>query len=143
MPGRNEPLLEFAQAALLCEIHTVVCLAEWDELHQKSPEYAKLVESNTAAWIQLLFPIPDFSVPTDKRKFLVFSRTCADEIEAGRRILIHCGAGIGRTGTLAALVLMHLSVPLTAALRSVKAAGSHPETPQQYALVEWAATQLA
>lgn len=143
MPGRSEPLLEFVQAALLYEIDAVVCLAERDELDQKSPEYAKLVESNTAAWKQLFFPIPDFGVPTDKQKFLVFSRTCADEIEAGRRVLIHCGAGIGRTGTLAALVLMQLSAPITAALRSVKAAGSHPETLQQYALVEWAATKLA
>ena len=54
-------------------------------------------------------------------------------------MLAHCGAGIGRTGTLAASVLVFLGVPLDQALETVHAAGSYPERPEQLELVEWVA----
>jgi protein-tyrosine phosphatase len=48
----------------------------------------------------------------------------AAHLDAGTGILMHCGAGMGRAGTLAAAVLLHYGVPLPEALETV--AGSRP-----------------
>ena len=60
----------------------------------------------------------------------------ADDLKAGHTILIHCGAGVGRTGTMGAAVLMALGFTAKAALTTVNAAGSEPETKAQRALLD-------
>lgn len=87
--------------------------------------------------------MPDFSVPKDRAAFLDLVGSIASGLQAGERVLIHCGAGIGRTGTLAVCVLMALGMSHSEAYRAVRGAGSHPETPEQEELVDWVAIQLA
>ena len=60
-------------------------------------------------------------------------------LESGENLLIHCGAGIGRTGTLAASVLISLGKNLNESLDAVRSAGSNPETEEQMDLVKWVA----
>jgi protein-tyrosine phosphatase len=55
----------------------------------------------------------------------------------GQNVLLHCAAGIGRTGTAAACVLKRLGLPVDEALQRVREAGSNPETAVQSGLVNW------
>ena len=59
-----------------------------------------------------------------------------DALRGGESVLLHCAAGIGRTGTAAACVLKHLGLPTAQALQRVREAGSNPETALQSGLVE-------
>ena len=52
------------------------------------------------------FPIPDVSVPTRKRLEEVLA-ALADSAAAGRRAVVHCWGGIGRTGTVVGCHLRH------------------------------------
>jgi len=66
----------------------------------------------------------------------------AQALRLGERVLIHCGAGIGRTGMLATCVLMHLGVSRCEATQAVTGAGAGPETIPQEGLVGWVADRL-
>ena len=98
---------------------TVVCLNESDELAGRSPEYVEWLRSNhetRAIW----FPVPDLHAPE-----VVDALPLLDELrarlEAGDSVLLHCGAGVGRAGTIAAALLVTLGVPLDEALATVAA----------------------
>ena len=52
------------------------------------------------------FPIKDRSVPASKQEFLALAEQLSTELARGRKIVIHCRMGIGRTGMLAAGVLI-------------------------------------
>ncbi|MEM1001014.1 MAG: dual specificity protein phosphatase family protein [Bacteroidota bacterium] len=52
------------------------------------------------------FPIKDRSVPTNNQAFRTLVEELNNELEQGQKIIIHCRMGIGRTGMLAAGILM-------------------------------------
>jgi protein-tyrosine phosphatase len=135
MPGRYEPLesvwAEVARQGISC----IACLAAMNEIEQKSVEYARAFRERLVPCEVRSFPIPDFGVPEDEPAFWRFADDLAALLKQGHAILIHCGAGIGRTGTTGMAVLMALGASHDAAFRAVKAAGSHAETPSQRALL--------
>ena len=118
-----------------------MCLAGPAEIRAKSPSYGAAIEAGAVPCDVETFPIADFGVPADREAFWALASKIAMELKGGSRILIHCGAGIGRTGTLATCVLLGLGEESTKAERAVAAAGSNPETPEQRELVSWCATQ--
>ncbi|MBL8199407.1 MAG: tyrosine-protein phosphatase [Chromatiales bacterium] len=143
MPGRRERLEQAWDAVTLTGISCIVCLADIEEIQRKSPQYAEAVIACTVPCERVDYPIVDYGVPSDKGSFLTTVRKAAERLQAGKRLLVHCGAGIGRTGTFATCVLLALGVPLEEAKRAVSSAGSAPETSEQRGLVNWYASQAS
>ena len=52
------------------------------------------------------FPIPDMGLPVSLAEFAVLARLLHRQVHSGNNTLIHCRAGVGRSGLLAAAVLM-------------------------------------
>jgi protein-tyrosine phosphatase len=82
------------------------------------------------------FPIRDRSTPSRKKDVEQFAEKLASSIKAGEAVVIHCRAGIGRTGVIAACVLHHLGAPFASHFRMLsKARGiAMPDTQEQW---EW------
>jgi protein-tyrosine phosphatase len=133
MPGRHEALSRALEEIDLLRITHVVSLASIEEIRVKSPEYALLLERGPG-WSSLVIPVPDFGVPEDEGAFNARAREAAELLRSGENLLVHCGAGIGRTGTFAICVLRELGFDPGEASRAVLEAGSRPETPEQQAL---------
>jgi hypothetical protein len=80
-------------------------------------------------------PIPDMCAPPlDQLQMIV--QWIDQEIGAGRKVLVHCFAGIGRTGIILAAYLMHTGVPMHDALRKILSVGSEPQTREQRDILE-------
>ncbi|MEM7029599.1 MAG: dual specificity protein phosphatase family protein, partial [Chloroflexota bacterium] len=137
MPGRLEDWGAFVQQAEAAHIDHIVCLASFAEIEEKSPGYAKAIQDKQLNWNKIDYPIQDFGVPTDRARFLDFVDSLAKRLTNGDTVLIHCAAGIGRTGTVATCVLQALGTERHEAIRLVKKAGSMPETESQEQLVAW------
>ena len=137
MPGRYETWDIFLKEAARWKISLLISLAEEEEIHAKSPVYADAIRSNTLPCKRERFPIPDFGIPRDRKAFLTFATHTAERLRIGERILVHCGAGIGRTGMFAVTLLMLLGIQRLEAERAVAKAGSHPETKAQQEIVDW------
>jgi protein-tyrosine phosphatase len=87
---------------------TIVCLNERHELEDRYPDYVAWLiahRGDRAVW----FPIPDLHAPPVE-EVVPFLRELQRRLDAGERVLMHCGAGIGRAGTMAACVLMTMDV---------------------------------
>jgi len=142
MPGRNEPFHLAVEEINEKGISKVVSLASDQEIEEKSPDFARAIKAGTFVTNRISFPIEDFGIPSDRNAFLELSNDLAAAVKNGEKILIHCGAGIGRTGTLATSVLMSLGIDSQTAIQLVRAAGSEPETKDQGDLLNWVSAEL-
>jgi protein-tyrosine phosphatase len=143
MPGRYEPYQATLDAVRIKGITQVVCLTSLEEIAGKAPAYARALQRNNVPWQQRMFPIVDFGVPSDRARFLELVNSIAADLRDGDNILLHCAAGIGRTGTVASCVLVALGLAPDEAARCVEAAGSYAERPEQVELIQWVAQQTA
>ena len=96
---------------------TIVCLNQRVELEDRYPEYV--------AWLQhhvggraLWFPIPDLHAPPLAALRPLLS-SIGERLAVGGHVLVHCGAGIGRAGTVAVCLLMEHGVARDDALALV------------------------
>ncbi len=79
----------------------------------------------------LHLPVPDFTAPTrgQMREFVEFVDLCLGE---GVAVVVHCGAGVGRTGTMLACYLVSRGEsPAQAIGRVREARPGSIETPEQ------------
>ena len=110
----------------------VVCLNERHELVERYPGYVSwLVEDRRAQWS----PIPDLGVAASDVMAGIVAGVRA-RLDGGD-VIVHCGAGMGRAGTIAVGVLIASGVELDAALTAVATArpGAGPESGPQAELV--------
>ncbi len=133
MPGRTAPLSDFLAVTAENRIGHVLCLTSEAEIAQRSPDYAALLVAGKLPWTWRTHPIADFGIPDDPADFATWISDGAALLRAGERLVLHCGAGIGRTGLAALCLLRALGLDREEAERRVRAAGSFPETAEQLA----------
>ena len=141
MPGRYEPLDKVWFQVKENRVKAIVCLSDISEIREKSHAYASAVESGTVPCAIRPFPVPDYAVPEDREEFWRFAVDVAKQLRSGDAVLVHCGAGIGRTGTFATCVLLALGQPMAEATRAVSKAGSHAEVEPQKKFILWCASR--
>lgn len=137
MPGRFESWSAFESQAQRARLALVVCLTPRSELAELSPRYHAAVAQGETPFRWLNLPMPNFGVPEDAAGFRRDVRDIAHALERGEAVMLHCAAGMGRTGSTAACVLKSLGLSTEEALQRVRDAGSNPQNAQQSGLVEW------
>jgi hypothetical protein len=137
MPGRFENWDDFASEADKQGLDAVASLVPYPEISEKSPAYAAALSGGGLSWQHNSFPISDFGVPPagDTVAFRAFIAGLAGRLRQGESVLVHCGAGIGRTGTAAICLLVELGMPLAEAIEVIDRAGSRPESGAQWEFV--------
>src|SRR3954454_8475202 len=83
---------------------TIVCLNESHELSDRYPSFVNWLTVN-APHRAVHHPIPDLTAPA-AAELAALSESVYARLEAGESLVVNCGAGIGRTGTVATALLM-------------------------------------
>lgn len=136
MPGRFERWADFLVEARQRDLAMVVCLAPGEEVASVSPAYWRAIAEGSLDFRYLNLPVQNFGVPRDLAAFRAGIEQIAASLQAGDSVMLHCAAGIGRTGTAAACLLKRLGLSREEALQRVRDAGSNPENAAQSGLVD-------
>lgn len=136
MPGRYESWSAFLAAARQVDLDRVVCLTPLYEIEGNSPSYLAAIQSGDLpfAWDHL--PMRNHGIALQDTAFAALVQRTAERLRAGDDVMVHCAAGIGRTGTFAACLLKALGREASQALADVRAAGSNPESAAQAGLID-------
>ena len=123
----DEKILSWSDEGIDC----VVSLLEPAEIPGLTEAEAELCHEFGVEFIS--FPIRDKTVPPLLEPFVDLVKRLAGQVAASRAVAIHCRAGIGRSTTLAACVLIWLGVDAEVALDMIaEARGIEvPETETQ------------
>jgi len=116
-------------------VNVVVSLLDFGEILELGlRDEKKICEANGIEYIS--FPIKDRSVPESPTHTVQFVRNLHHKLLTGKSIVIHCRAGIGRSGLMAACLLVHdHESPLKAFAQVSKARRLNvPDTPEQ---IDW------
>lgn len=115
--GKHAVGPDHAAAMVRCGATTIVCLVEAHELDERYPEYLQWLRANqdgAALW----FPIHDLHAPSLPRVRVLLDDLHA-RLDRGEHLLVHCGAGIGRAGTVATCLLIERGMQRDEALALV------------------------
>jgi protein-tyrosine phosphatase len=118
-------------------VDEVVSLLEPEEVEQLNlKDESRLVRRERLKFRS--FPIPDRNIPQSRDSARSLISNLSDALQKGKRVLIHCRQGVGRSGMIAAAVLMDGGVEMHGAIGLVREARGVevPETPEQF---EWLA----
>jgi acetyl esterase/lipase len=124
------------------EADTVVCLTQEHELADRYPDYVRWLRAappDRLVW----YPIHDLHAPS-LDEFAPVLADIVGRLTAGRSVILHCAAGIGRAGTTAVAVLVSMGLALDAAIDQVRRhrPGGGPEAGSQLELVRRLHEQL-
>ncbi len=111
---------------------TIVCLQTDDELQRRFPAYLDWLR-HPEPYEAVRAQIEDHLV-IDDRDMASLIRAVLRRLGRGEGVVVHCGAGWGRAGLVAALVLVALGSGRDSALDRVRAArpAAGPQSPEQY-----------
>ena len=137
MPGRFESWGAFREEAGRTGLGTVVCLAPRPEVAELAPEYHAALTRGALPFRWMHVPMRNFGLPEDPAGFRRDVAALAQDVRGGEIVLLHCAAGLGRTGTAAACLLKALGLQVPEALQRVREAGSNPQNAEQSGLVHW------
>ena len=137
MPGRFQAWSAFTAEAERSALALVVCLTPRPELAELSPDYHAALARGRLPFRWMHVPMRNFGLPEDPAAFRRDVGAIAETIREGKAVLLHCAAGMGRTGTAAACVLKALGLDAHAAVQRVRDAGSNPQNAEQSGLVDW------
>jgi ADP-ribosyl-[dinitrogen reductase] hydrolase len=101
----------------------VVTLMEEEEFSLlKVPDLGEAVERAGMEWHHL--PIPDVSTPRElfENLWVYSGHLLRRALASGRKVLIHCRGGLGRTGMIAARLLVEMGEKPAEAIRRVRSA---------------------
>lgn len=100
----------------------VLSLIEGHEFKMlRVPELGEAVKARGIEWLH--FPIRDLGIPTDDAmaRWVAISTQLHATLERGGRVLVHCRGGLGRAGTIAALLLVERGGSAPQAISVVRA----------------------
>ncbi len=100
----------------------VTLIEEQDFSLLKVPKLGEAVEGAGMQWHHL--PIPDVSVPGDlfENLWVYSGHRLRQMLASGRKVLLHCRGGLGRSGMIAARLLVEMGENPADAMRRVRAA---------------------
>jgi atypical dual specificity phosphatase len=110
LPGRHRDLAEDTDFLRMEGIRTLVSLTE------TAPDADVLAASEIS---QVLIPVRDFTAPT-LDQMIEFVGVVSASVERGEPVGVHCTAGLGRSGTMAAAYLVAEGVSATEAIATVR-----------------------
>jgi len=120
-PRGGEWLVEEIAGWRQLSVATVVSLLEPSEAKDlELSDEGKACETQNISFVS--HPIADRGVPSVPAKFGSLVRDLADQVRNGKAVVVHCRAGIGRSGLLAAAVLAELGHPMQDAFPAVSRA---------------------
>ena len=118
-------------------IDLVISVLESDEAAQlELLDEAKAEDANGIRFIS--FPIPDRGVPASVPASLALMTTVSSALAEGKNVAVHCRQSIGRSGLIAAGILVNSGVHPEQAIKTVSDARglAIPETTEQRLWVE-------
>jgi len=95
--------------------HVCTLLSE----NENAQEMEKLVKKNGLQWIWLPLSNGDIPQVNDFGKILIGLKQLSEIIESGGSLLIHCSAGIHRTGMIANVLLRYLGLSESESLKII------------------------
>lgn len=117
--GKRDADLDALQSA---GVNRLLCLVEAHELEYLNPSET-LTERRDALRLHgiafMHHPIVDFDAPqlSDAQATIV---KLDEAIQKGDSVIVHCWAGLGRAGTMAACLLIHYGMDASDAIRKVR-----------------------
>ncbi|MBZ5595461.1 MAG: tyrosine protein phosphatase [Acidobacteriia bacterium] len=131
-PRGGDWLDDEASAWRQADIDVIVSLLENEEADQLDLlDERRVAEDHALCFIS--FPIPDRSVPASLQEAVLLMGGITAQLEAGKNVAVHCRQGIGRSGLIAAGVLIASGTSPAEAMQIVSSARGIPvpETTEQ------------
>ncbi|GAB6387651.1 cyclin-dependent kinase inhibitor 3 family protein [Stutzerimonas marianensis] len=136
-PGTRDTSLEEALVALKqAGASAVITLMPQRELATNGAELiARHCQALDLGWYHL--PVSDEQVPLEDfgQSWKASRQAILDQLRAGQSLAIHCKGGSGRTGLIAARIMIEAGIPRTEAIALVQAL--RPKAIQHPAHINW------